>query len=107
LCTSEKQQKSYLIIAIEFSPASQKIAVAQSDNIIYIYKIGAEWGDRKSICNTFSMPSAVTCLVWPRYIVSEIILVLAEGKVHTGVLKINKSNVLYQTDVYVVSIAYS
>jgi intraflagellar transport protein 172 len=104
---SEKLQKSYLIRAIEFSPDSEKIAVAQSDNIVYVYKIGKEWNERKSICNKFPMPSPVTCLVWPKDRANEIVFGLAEGKVRAGVLKVNKSNVLYQTDVYVVSIACS
>lgn len=104
---SDKQQKSYLIRAVEFSPDSQKVAVAQSDNIVYIYKIGVEWGDKKSICNKFPMPAAVTCMVWPRDRNNEIVFGLADGKVRAGVLKVNKSNVLYQTDVYVVSIACS
>ncbi len=41
---SDKGQKSYLIRALEFSPDNSKIAVAQSDNIVFIYKIGTEWG---------------------------------------------------------------
>jgi len=39
--------------AIAFSPDSQKLAIAQSDNIVFIYKLGSEWGDKKSICNKF------------------------------------------------------
>jgi intraflagellar transport protein 172 len=39
--------------AIAFSPDSQKLAIAQSDNIVFIYKLGPEWGDKKSICNKF------------------------------------------------------
>ena len=46
-------------------------------------------------------------MVWPRDRANEIVFGLAEGKVRAGVLKVNKSNVLYQTDVYVVSIACS
>lgn len=41
---SDKGQKSYLVRAIEFSPDAMKIAVAQSDNIVFVYKIGSEWG---------------------------------------------------------------
>jgi len=28
--------------------------VAQSDNIVFIYKLGVEWGEKKSICNKFA-----------------------------------------------------
>jgi len=36
-----------------FSPCSTKIALGQTDNIIYVYKIGDDWGDKKVICNKF------------------------------------------------------
>lgn len=63
---SDKGQKSYLIRALEFSPDSTKIAVAQSDNIVFIYKIGADWGEKKAICNKFPVPASVTCMSWPK-----------------------------------------
>lgn len=50
---AEKDNKSYIVRAVCFSPDNQKIAIAQSDNIVFIYKIGAEWGEKKSICNKF------------------------------------------------------
>lgn len=34
---------SYTVKAIAFSPDSTKIAVGQTDKIIYVYKIGLEW----------------------------------------------------------------
>jgi intraflagellar transport protein 172 len=66
--------------AIEFSPDSQKIAVAQSDNIVFVYKIGLEWGEKKSICNKFPTSSAVTSMAWPRDR-NDLVFGLAEGKV--------------------------
>ena len=36
-------KKSYLVKALAFSPDSTKIAVGQTDNIIYVYKIGEDW----------------------------------------------------------------
>jgi len=36
-----------------FSPDSDKLAIAQSDNVVYVYKLGTEWKERKSICNKF------------------------------------------------------
>lgn len=65
---------SYTVTAMAFSPDSTKIAIGQSDNIIYVYKIGEDWyglsfslsrssggdgchvfhrGDKKTICNKF------------------------------------------------------
>ena len=59
---------------------------------MYIYKIGTEWGDKKSICNKFPTSSSVTALVWPRERPGEVIFGLAEGKVRAGVLRSNKVN---------------
>ena len=56
-----------------FSPSGDRIAIAQSDNIVFIYKIGTEWGDKKSISNKFQHSCPVTCLVWPTTRPSEVI----------------------------------
>jgi intraflagellar transport protein 172 len=42
-----------LLQAIEFSPDSTKLAIGQTDNIVFVYKIGEEWGEKKVICNKF------------------------------------------------------
>ena len=36
-------KKSYQVKAIAFSPDSTKIAIGQTDNIIFVYKIGETW----------------------------------------------------------------
>lgn len=36
-------KKAYVVKSMAFSPDSTKIAVAQTDNIIFVYKIGEEW----------------------------------------------------------------
>lgn len=43
----EAGKKSYIITGIAFSPDSTKVAVAQSDCIVYVYRIGERWGDKK------------------------------------------------------------
>ena len=105
--SAEKDNKSYIIRAIAFSPCSTKVAVAQSDNIVFIYKIGSEWGDKKSICNKFQQNSSVTCMTWPNERANELFFGLAEGKVRVGVLKTNKSSSVYGVESFVVSIASS
>eukprot|EP00959_Pyramimonas_sp_CCMP1952_P474800 9503851-Pyramimonas_sp.AAC.10 len=64
-----------------FSPDSSKLAIGQSDNIVFVYKLGAEWGDKKSICNKFHQSSAITCITWPHQQHHEVVFGLAEGKV--------------------------
>uniref|UniRef100_A0A8C9QX79 Intraflagellar transport protein 172 homolog n=1 Tax=Scleropages formosus TaxID=113540 RepID=A0A8C9QX79_SCLFO len=82
-------KKSYVVKSMAFSPDSTKIAIAQTDNIIYVYKIGEE--------------CAVTCLLWPAEYA--IIFGLAEGKIRLANTKTNKSSTLYGTESYVVSLA--
>ncbi|XP_039387206.1 intraflagellar transport protein 172 homolog isoform X2 [Mauremys reevesii] len=86
-------RKSYMVKGMAFSPDSTKIAIGQTDNIIYVYKIGEEWGDKKS---------AVTCLLWPAENI--IVFGLAEGKVRLANTKTNKSSTIYGTDSFVVSL---
>jgi intraflagellar transport protein 172 len=91
--------------AIAFSPDSAKIAIAQSDNIVFVYKIGSEWGEKKSICNKFQQNSSVTCMTWPSERYGDLFFGVAEGKVKVGVLKTNRSQSIYGTESYVVSIS--
>ncbi|XP_074847703.1 intraflagellar transport protein 172 homolog isoform X2 [Carettochelys insculpta] len=95
-------KKSYVVKGMAFSPDSTKIAIGQTDNIIYVYKIGEEWGDKKVICNKFIQTSAVTCLLWPAENI--IVFGLAEGKVRLANTKTNKSSTIYGTDSFVVSL---
>lgn len=57
-------KESYTIRQIAFSPDSTKLAVAQSDNIVYVYKLGATWSDKKVICNKFPQTSSIMAMVW-------------------------------------------
>lgn len=102
-------QPSYIVRAMAFSPDSTKLAIAQSDAMVFIYRLGLDWNDKKSICNKFGQTAAVTCMVWPRDRPNEVVFGLADGKVKVGVLKVNKTFSLYAhpTGSYVVSVAAS
>ena len=52
-----------LLQAIEFSPDSTKLAIGQTDNIVFVYKIGEEWGEKKVICNKFVQVSQTVGLI--------------------------------------------
>jgi intraflagellar transport protein 172 len=84
-----------------FSPQSDRLAIAQSDNMVFVYKIGLEWGEKKSICNKFQHSSSISCLAWPTKRSNDIVYGLAEGKVKIGQMKTHKPATLYQTDSYV------
>ncbi|CAH1372030.1 unnamed protein product [Tenebrio molitor] len=98
----EAGKKSYVIKGIAFSPDSTKLAVGQSDSIVYVYKLGEKWGDKKAICNKFPQPSAVICVVW--LATGPIICGLADGKVRALQTKSNKSQSLFASDSLVVSL---
>lgn len=83
-----------------FSPDSTKLAVAQSDGIVFVYKLGLKWGEKKSICNKFPLSSPVTCLVWPTNRQNDVVFGLADGKVKIGNIR---HNVSFLTNQYVFS----
>ena len=99
--------KNYEIRDIIFNPESTKLAIAQSDNFIFIYKLGTQWGERKSICNKFENSSSVTCMVWSKAKTNNIYYGISEGKIKLGNLKNNESSVLYSHEASVVSIGTS
>ncbi|XP_026175024.1 intraflagellar transport protein 172 homolog [Mastacembelus armatus] len=96
-------KQSYAVNDMVFSPDSTKIAIGQSDNIIFVYRIGEDWGDKKAICNKFVQTSAVTCLLWPAE--HAIIYGLVDGKVRLANTQTNKSSTIYGTESCVVSLA--
>ena len=72
-----------------------------------MYKIGLDWGTKKSICNKYPTSSSVTCMTWPKDRQNDLVFGLAEGKIKIGKLSNNKSAVIYSTDSYAVSLASS
>ncbi|GFH08379.1 WD_REPEATS_REGION domain-containing protein [Haematococcus lacustris] len=99
---------NYIVRAMAFSPDSTKLAIAQSDNIVFIYRLGESWTDKKSICNKFLQSSPITCMIWPRGR-DDVVFGLADGKVKLGMLKTGKAYTLYAhpDSSYVVSLAAS
>ena len=87
--------KNFVVRGMAFSPDSAKLAIAQSDNIVFVYKLGLEWGDKKSICNKFLQSKPVTALTWPQRRHNEVVFATTEGKVKVGQLKTNKAATLY------------
>ncbi|KAJ3216179.1 hypothetical protein HDU67_009828 [Dinochytrium kinnereticum] len=102
-----KSTKPYYVCALAFSPDSTKLAVAQTDFVVFVYKLGLEWGEKKSICNKLIQTSEITCLTWPKEQHNALVFGMADGKVRVGNLKTNKAATLYQTESCVVSAASS
>ena len=79
--TKASGTKPYEIVQILFNPESTKLAIAQSDNIIFVYKLGSNWGDKKSICNKLEQNARPTCMIWSKTKTHEIFFGLADGKI--------------------------
>ena len=73
--------RNYIVRALEWSPDSTKLAVAQSDNILFVYKLGSTWEEKKTICNKFPAPGPVTCMCWPSRQANAIVFGCSDGKV--------------------------
>jgi intraflagellar transport protein 172 len=43
----------FVVNGMAYSPDSARLALAQSDDILYIYKLGLVWKEKKSISNKF------------------------------------------------------
>ncbi|XP_023169799.2 intraflagellar transport protein 172 homolog [Drosophila hydei] len=96
-------KNSYVIRGLAFSPDSTKLAVGQSDSIVYVYKLGESWNDKKVICNKFPQAGAVTALIW--LATGAIVAGLEDGKVRALHCKSNKSQSLYGGDSICISLA--
>jgi len=98
-----KGPKNYIVRKMIFSPDSSLLAIAQSDNIVFVYKIGLNWGAKKAIVNKFRQQSSVTCMTWPANHPNEIVFGLEDGKVRIGQIRSNKAATMYATESYVAS----
>ena len=96
--------RNYTIRGLEWSQDSEKLAVAQSDNIVFIYKLGKTWADKKTICNKYPQTHPVTCMTWPHGRISEIVFGCADGKMRVG-NSTNKTVTLYDQGSYIVACA--
>ncbi len=104
---SFKGSKNYTIKDICFSPCSTKLAIAQSDNIIFVYNLGLKWGDKKTICNKFEQEAQVSCMIWPNS-KQDIFVGLINGKIKVCYSnKTQTSATLYACDSFVVSLSCS
>jgi intraflagellar transport protein 172 len=81
--------------------------VGQSDKIVYVYKLGDQWGERKTICNKFPVPAAVTALKWPTSRPNELVAALSDGSMRLALMRSNKLANLTMYEQCAVSLAAS
>lgn len=104
---ANKNSKSYIVKEIAFSPDSTKLAVCQTDCIIFVYNLGRNWGDKKVICNKFEQNFPVTAMIWPNKKVNELFFGVADGKIKKAILKNNTAQALYSTGSFVIAMSYN
>ncbi|KAL3317647.1 hypothetical protein Ciccas_003697 [Cichlidogyrus casuarinus] len=102
---SKAGKKSYMVTGLAFSGDSHKLAIAQSDSMVFVYKFGDNWDDKKVISNKFAQPNPVTCIIWPAG--QPLIIGLADGKVRAADPKTNKSSLIYNAESFTVALATS
>ncbi|KAJ2944293.1 hypothetical protein O0L34_g18279 [Tuta absoluta] len=95
-------KKSYVIISISFSDNSELLGVAQSDNMVFVYRVGADWSGKKVICNKFPLSGAPMRLIPAENGFST---GTSDGKIRTLDCKSNKSISLWTCGACCVSIA--
>ena len=99
---SKYGRQSYVVTGMNFSPDSTQLAVAQSDNIVFVYKIDSDWNEKKAIVAKFVQSAHVTSLIWLPD--GQIVFGLADGKIRSGNVKKNKSHTLYTAEQYTVAL---
>uniref|UniRef100_A0A914PAZ6 Uncharacterized protein n=1 Tax=Panagrolaimus davidi TaxID=227884 RepID=A0A914PAZ6_9BILA len=102
---SKYGKKSYIVTSLAFSPDSTKLAIGQTDNIVFVYKLGETWDEKKVICNKFTQSAPVTSLIWPEE--NRLIIGLTDGKVRYASVHSNKCSTIYKTDAGIISLAQS
>ncbi|CAB3251420.1 unnamed protein product [Arctia plantaginis] len=95
-------KKSYVITSISFSDNSELLGVAQSDNMVFVYRVGADWTGKKVICNKFPLTGAPTALLPADNGFST---GTSDGKIRTLDCKSNKSSSLWTAGACCVSLA--
>lgn len=93
---------SFVVKGISFSPDSNRIAIGQTDNVIYVYKVSEDGSDKKSVVGKYALPSACTCLYWHD---AGIVFGSADGKVKLVQTSTNRMANVISSNAMVISMA--
>ena len=105
----EASTACYVIRCLAFSPDSTKLAVAQSDNCVFVYRcaslvfwetcalfrLGMEWGEKKAICNKFHCPVSIMSLQWPIASSEALVYGGLDGSIRLGTTQTNSSQQIF------------
>ncbi|XP_050351662.1 intraflagellar transport protein 172 homolog [Nymphalis io] len=95
-------KKSYVITGLAFSENSELLGVAQSDNMVFVYRVGADWSGKKVICNKFPLTGAPLRLLPAE---NGFFTGTSDGKIRSLDCKSNKSSNLWSAGACCVSLA--
>ncbi|XP_060802572.1 intraflagellar transport protein 172 homolog [Amyelois transitella] len=95
-------KKSYIITSICFSENSELLGIAQSDNMVFVYRVGADWSGKKVICNKFPLTGSPTHLLPGD---NGFYTGTTDGKIRSLDCKSNKSTSLWTAAACCVSLA--
>ncbi|KAF7494559.1 Intraflagellar transport protein -like protein [Sarcoptes scabiei] len=99
----KNSQKSFQIVAIEFANDGERLAIAQSDNVIFVYRIGNSWDQKKTIINKYSLNCPALHLDW---LPSGIVFASSDGRVKLIQTSLNKmSTIINVPDSFCVSMS--
>ena len=98
----EFSRSSFAVKGVAFSPDSNRIAVGQTDNVIYVYKVSEDASDKKSVVAKYALPSACTCLYWHD---AGIVFGSADGKVKLIQTATNRMASVISSNAMVISMA--
>ena len=88
--TNSSKSVNYEIKQILFNSSGDNLAVSQSDDIIYIYHLGLNWGEPKTIINKYEIIEN-NCMIWSKTNPKEIIFGTSNGKIILGLLDENNT----------------
>ncbi|CAH2091146.1 unnamed protein product [Euphydryas editha] len=95
-------KKSYVITSLAFSENSELLGVAQSDNMVFVYRVGADWSGKKVICNKFPLTGSPLQLLPSE---NGFYTGTSDGKIRSLDCKSNKSSSLWSAGACCVSLA--
>ncbi|XP_045766651.1 intraflagellar transport protein 172 homolog [Maniola jurtina] len=95
-------KKSYVITGLAFSENSELLGVAQSDNMVFVYRVGADWSGKKVICNKFPLTGAPLQLLPAEH---GFFTGTSDGKIRSLDCKTNKSSSLWSAGACCVALA--
>eukprot|EP00892_Ulva_mutabilis_P000305 jgi/Ulvmu1/10275/UM060_0077.1 len=86
----------FTVTSMAYSADNARLALAQSDGIVYVYKLGLEWRGKKSISNKFPVQAGVVAVAWRAGHETELLFALADGSLWRGITTKNKAAELFR-----------